>query len=210
MVRSDDDLVTIAKYGSPLDAQVSRIALEGQGIRACVTDDETTGWLWYLGTALGGAKLQVANRDVELAQDVLANARRHDESPDSGDWICPDCRAEVDAGFDVCWSCERPRDSNAMRVGAGQTADAKASALETANGQSTDVAQPSDADANAVRAFRASVLGILIPPLTIYAAYLGIKCIGQELSPSAKRKYYAALAICVVYATFYALVIAQG
>ena len=69
---ADDDLVTIAKYGSPQDAQLTKSVLEGQGIRACVVDDATTGWLWYLGTALGGAKLQVAQRDVEKANDARA------------------------------------------------------------------------------------------------------------------------------------------
>ncbi len=71
---SDDELVTIRKYGSPQDAHLAKSVLTGDGIRACVADDSTTSWLWYLGTALGGAKLQVARRDAVRATDVLSTA----------------------------------------------------------------------------------------------------------------------------------------
>jgi len=54
------------------------------------------------------------------------------------------------------------------------------------------------ADADATRAFRTAIFGVWIPPLLLYALYLVIKTTGQELSPAAARKYYVALAICLL------------
>src|SRR3990172_2103817 len=110
---ADDELVTIAKFGSPQDAHLLRSVLEAEGIRACVVDDVTTTWLWYLGTALGGAKLQVAKRDADRAKGALREAGSGETAIDSCPWTCPKCGTEVDAGFEICWSCESPKENGA-------------------------------------------------------------------------------------------------
>ena len=199
---ADDDLVTIAKYGSPQDAQLTKSVLEGQGIRACVVDDATTGWLWYLGTALGGAKLQVSKRDVELAKDTLWDIQAEDRSSCARPWVCPLCGADVDAGFDVCWSCESPMGELSAGESSAKSNLSDDRACGSEDGQSIEDV-PSPADADATRAFRAAIFGMKFPPLLLYAAYLVVKMMGQELSPSATQRFYVALAICLVFVTFW-------
>jgi hypothetical protein len=200
---ADDDLVTIAKYGSPQDAQLTKSVLEGQGIRACVVDEATTGWLWYLGTALGGAKLQVARRDVEQAMVALRNARSDEGAWDAVGWSCPRCGAEVDAGFDVCWSCEAPREEPGAdaRIQAPARPHENFADVDQQDGGADEYDATSPAEADAMRAWRATMFGLFAPPLLLYAIYLIIKTMGQELSPGATRRYYGAVAICLVFTT---------
>jgi hypothetical protein len=130
---------------------------------------------------------------------ALRNARSDEGASDAVGWSCPRCGAEVDAGFDVCWSCETPMEERSAAV-----ESAKPNAADRRTVGSVDVAMIGDdvsslADANATRAFRAAIFGIVFPPLLLYAIYLVIKTMGQELSPTAARKLYAALAICLVF-----------
>ena len=56
---------------------------------------------------------------------------------------------------------------------------------------------PTPAEADATRALRSAIFGIVFPPLLLYAAYLAIKSIGQHPSRAAKWKFNATLAICL-------------
>jgi hypothetical protein len=64
--------VTLATFGDPTSAHVARLALEGQGIR-CFVVDENMGTL-YIPVAVGGVKLQVAEADAERAAEILSHA----------------------------------------------------------------------------------------------------------------------------------------
>ena len=52
-----ENLVTIATFDSPAEAEVARLALEEHGIRAFLADDNLVGMNWLLSNAVGGAKL---------------------------------------------------------------------------------------------------------------------------------------------------------
>jgi len=104
-------LVTIASFGQPEDAYVARNQLERAGIPAVITEASSAGTLWHLGSATGGAKLQVSEADAQRARQFLletvSDPDRHDLS---GYWRCLPCQEIVDPGFDVCWSCSRPKE----------------------------------------------------------------------------------------------------
>jgi len=194
---SDDEPVTIRKYGSPQDAHLAKSVLTGDGIRACVADDVVTAWLWHVGTALGGAKLQVARRDAVRATEILRTIESHSTATDGATWMCPQCGADVDGGFDACWSCETARGevgSTAAIPGHSPDSVRRADSDEE---DAEEVAMP-PAEADARRAWRAAIFGLLFPPLSLYSLYLLVKNMNRELSPPATRRFYAALAISLV------------
>ena len=51
----------------------SRRGVEAAGIRVYLADEQTIAMDWLLSNAIGGIKLQVAERDLERAREVLAN-----------------------------------------------------------------------------------------------------------------------------------------
>lgn len=74
------DLVTVARYFSPIEAHTHRMALEEAGIRAWVLDED-------LGTMYGiavGPRLQVRSEDLSEARAVL------DSPPASASVLPPD------------------------------------------------------------------------------------------------------------------------
>lgn len=65
------DLRTLNSYWSLEEAHLARVELEAGGVRAFVADATTLGMAWHLGGAIHGAKLQVAEDDVEEAMAIL-------------------------------------------------------------------------------------------------------------------------------------------
>ena len=52
-------------------------------------------WVWLIN-----------NDDLSAAQEVLEGFLVSRGSlPKRGPWVCPQCGAQVDAGFDICWQC---------------------------------------------------------------------------------------------------------
>jgi hypothetical protein len=104
-------LVTISSYENPTEAHAAKNLLEMEGITAYVADEAVGNWLGYMGTAIGGIKLQVASADAERCVAILARAEAEAAEADLGDpWRCNRCRETVDAGFEVCWSCGGARE----------------------------------------------------------------------------------------------------
>lgn len=56
-------------------------------------------WVWLIN-----------NDDLAVAQTVLDGFLASRGSlPKPGPWVCANCQAEVDAGFDICWRCGAAR-----------------------------------------------------------------------------------------------------
>jgi hypothetical protein len=72
--RQQDSFVTIASFLSAAEAHVIQSRLEAEGIRAVVTEEQTSAWLLPR-TNLGGAKVEVMERDAERARELLAVLR---------------------------------------------------------------------------------------------------------------------------------------
>lgn len=65
------ELKTLHSYWSVEEAHLARVQLESAGIRAFISDEQMLGMAWHLGNAMQGAKLQVADDDLEQAAQVL-------------------------------------------------------------------------------------------------------------------------------------------
>src|SRR4051812_5239965 len=68
-----DDLMTVASFGSPVEAQIARNRLEAEGIPAVLGDDGAVNMLGFTTGALGAVKLLVASADVRRAREILAD-----------------------------------------------------------------------------------------------------------------------------------------
>ena len=109
-----DRLVVLASFTTPVEADVIITLLESEGIRARISDEATTGWLWHLSNAIGGAKVLVREEDEPRAREVLRKleqARLADRSRGlvpTAPWKCPKCGEELDEEFELCWKCGTP------------------------------------------------------------------------------------------------------
>ncbi len=222
-------MVTIASFENTAEAHAAKNCLESEGIAAIVTDESVGSWLGYMGSAIGGIKLQVAQADLERAREVLSSEIAGDGAP-AEPWRCLRCQEIVDAGFEICWSCggEReefrdpsfdPNESSndgpveasvndddvsniAPPVGRDALIDGQPNpyyagslpAVSQAVGRDAVQAASEEAEAMAIRAWRAAILGVFICPMAllvnVYSVWLLVR-VGLEpgeLSPSGTWK----------------------
>jgi hypothetical protein len=201
------ELVTIATFPDAGAASIVRASLEVEGITAHLQGAEAASTLWHVGTALGGVQLQVASDDVERASALLHDGHAPLDGP-SGPWVCGPCGEPIDAGFDVCWMCGANR-SESRPDGDGEHRDGDAAELEAlaiADGEAephvADVAgaaTATDWDRMAERAWRATLIGLVCPPVLVYAIFLLTQVLGRELRPPGQRRVIGATLIVVLY-----------
>jgi len=187
------DMVAIASFLAPEDAEVARIALDEEGIASYLEGAATVGMVWYWSNAVGGVKLLVAAKDVQHAREVLADKRLASNDKATAVRLCPECGADITPDFQACWSCGKPVDDRLAPVA---EADGKRKPdLE-------DESETAVGDAMAWRAFAASVIGIfLLPPIvTLYSGWTLIKLAvqGHSLSRKGSRHFWFALVINIV------------
>lgn len=78
------DLVVIATYSFPHEAQLARSKLEAFDIPAFVLDEHTINMQWLYSDALGGVKLAVPNSAVERALELLQEDAAIEDLDDQG------------------------------------------------------------------------------------------------------------------------------
>ena len=101
----DDKIVEVYSAGNAPDAHMVQQMLENTGIESRIVGE-------LLGGGIGELPLgEVTTPRVWVHADQAAAARAaineweaHRKSDTPG-WTCPQCDAEVDAGFDICWKC---------------------------------------------------------------------------------------------------------
>ncbi|MCD1127590.1 DUF2007 domain-containing protein [Jinshanibacter sp. LJY008] len=64
-------LVVVARYSYPLDAQIAKSNLEAAGINAYIADVHTINTNWLYSDALGGVRLMVDGDNVQEAEAIL-------------------------------------------------------------------------------------------------------------------------------------------
>jgi hypothetical protein len=74
-----DELITIARYSTPHEAQLAKSVLDAAGILAFVADEHTITMNWLYSNALGGVKLQVPASLASEAEAVLDAAGKEEE-----------------------------------------------------------------------------------------------------------------------------------
>lgn len=174
----DISLRTIKTYGSPAEAALARARLHEAGISAFLQGEQTGTTLWYVGTALGGVKLQVPENEVPRAMEVLAER----EESKAVSWTCGECGAHVDAGFDICWSCGATVEARTQDPPVAAATSKEGDHVLPDDVPQTEDAPRDDAEELLRRAWRASIIGLFLCPgiLNLYAAsllahYLGIQ-----------------------------------
>jgi hypothetical protein len=88
------DLVTVAAFSRPFEAQFAKARLEAHGIAAMIRDEYTVSMNWLWSNAIGGVKVQVAARDLDAARVILSVDATEDlgeEIESDPSFRCPAC-----------------------------------------------------------------------------------------------------------------------
>lgn len=127
----------IASYRTLSQAQALRIALEADGIRAAIGDEQA------VSLVAGSVAVSVLDdRDYERARAVAARLEGPVVlAPDDASRRCPRCGAENPANFTTCWSCQADLSGN--RAPAPPRAETAGIATLTA-GPATRASSPRD------------------------------------------------------------------
>src|SRR5262249_26480087 len=140
---------------------------ESAGIGACLADQEAVGMVGYLTNAFGGVKLQVAERDSHDAIAILAETAVA-EAPPAGE------------------PTESPSPGESQQWAPPDT-------------EPEEETEPASTprEENADRAWRGSLLGVLVPPLQFYVFWLLIKVLlsKDRLEPRRRRRAIGAALI---------------
>jgi hypothetical protein len=75
------NLVVVRSYGSRLEADLAKGALEAAGIQSMIQADTAGGMREHLAWSGAGFRILVREEDATVARDVLTSG---DESPDAG------------------------------------------------------------------------------------------------------------------------------
>lgn len=98
-------LVTVASFGTAVEAHLARSALESLGIFVAVFDEQTVNIDWMYSNAVGGVKVKVREENLSEARKILEGDSREKggEGPEAGTpEVCPRCE-----GTDVEYSMDR-------------------------------------------------------------------------------------------------------
>src|SRR5579871_6038314 len=94
-------LITVVAYDNLPEAEWAQSRLAQADIPSSLTNGYLVSWFWQFREAVGGIKLQVPERDVEKAVDLLY----WDVVDDAATTTCPACGETLDSGWEVCWRC---------------------------------------------------------------------------------------------------------
>lgn len=105
-----NDFVTIATFQFLTEAEVSKLALEAEGIKVFLADVETVSMDWMIGNAIGYIKLQVPGSQVEAAvallEQVRAEHQRHEgDDEDAESEKCLSCGVPLPPDATLCPAC---------------------------------------------------------------------------------------------------------
>jgi Putative prokaryotic signal transducing protein len=87
---------TIATFSKPEEAHLFRTRLEAAGIPAYVQDENLIQLDWLYSNAIGGVRVQIADKDLDAVREFLASDLPQ-PAPDALDVICPKCGSQETA-----------------------------------------------------------------------------------------------------------------
>lgn len=144
-------LVTIATFDQPAQARLAKNALDEEGIRSAISDENLVAMDWLLSNAVGGVKVQVWEEDADRAVAVLE--RKFGENGEGlGAAGAPeDLAAQAEAA---------PPDEGEEPPPPSDGAESDA------------VPPPSEREEYARRLVFTAFVGMIFPPVVVYAVYL--------------------------------------
>lgn len=110
----DDDVVEVYAAADLGQAHFLRDMLANAGIDARVVGDSISAGLGFPPVGESAPCVWVRRADEAKARELLeefekVHARPHPETDPRPAWRCPSCGEMVEADFDVCWNCQKPR-----------------------------------------------------------------------------------------------------
>lgn len=87
-------LVTIATFEYVADVQILKTKLASEGIHVFIKDENTLNSDPMISHAIGGAKMQVFEEDVEKALFIYNTLRSYAMGDNGLPIICPNCKAQ--------------------------------------------------------------------------------------------------------------------
>lgn len=215
----DDEIVSVASFFDPFEAERVKSQLEAEGIRVYQSGQEASGMFAGMGGAFGKVHLHVAESDLKRATAILTrptNEEEEEEEPlppeENRTAIAPAVEAPPESDRTAITREEPPQNELAAAAQPKlRRGWSEATNKEEDDEEDGDTLQVWTAEEYANRAWRASVIGLLAcPPLPhLYSAWLLINLWNAEgeLSTAGLYKLRGALLIdCLVlgaYALFF-------
>ena len=98
-----DGLEVVRVFLNETAARIDASRLEASGLQPVVTTDNCGGMRPHFDLQ-AGVKLLVPAAQLDEARELLS-AQAADTA-----WVCANCNAAGEPGFDACWRCGAPRD----------------------------------------------------------------------------------------------------
>jgi len=105
MSDESDRIVEVYSAGNAAEAHMVKLALDDAGIESRVVGELLNGVVGEIPVGdVSTPRVWVHEDDAVAARSTIVEWETHRKSDVPG-WTCPECEAEVDAGFDTCWKC---------------------------------------------------------------------------------------------------------
>jgi DNA-directed RNA polymerase subunit RPC12/RpoP len=88
----DDKIVVIRRFDSPIEANIIKGLLEANEIQCFLSDENIIGLNPLYNPAIGGVKLQIFEKDIEIVEKILAENHEIKTDEDKAEVLrCPKC-----------------------------------------------------------------------------------------------------------------------
>lgn len=89
------NLIEIASFSFPLEAQIAKASLEAADIPVYITDEQTINMQWLLSNALGGVRLLVPEEFAVEAKELISRDFSEDlqKETEIEVSVCPECNS---------------------------------------------------------------------------------------------------------------------
>jgi Putative prokaryotic signal transducing protein len=210
-----DEMVTLATFSNPIEAQLAKGRLEEAGIPAFLLGDLGGGMFVGMSNLFGEIRLTVAAEDVEEAARVLEADEDDEVVEDEDSTAIKGERPRQESSTEVRAAVESPLQD---RTAPPNSPPSDSPVLVPEEEMfSEDEDEPEErtvrwtADDVATRAFRAAIFGFFCPVglLHLYALWLVIRLPSAEgeLSSAGSRKAIAAFALAILPGAIAALLL---
>jgi hypothetical protein len=177
-------LVTLESFENAMQAHLVKNHLESAGIRAVLADEFAATMYWHLSGAMGGIKLQVAESELERAEQILEALEQAHRSQEP--------EAQLAHGKDAAAAGEESATEHHGTVEPKPFTDADEADEPPLNAREQMIE----------RAHRAVLIGLFLLPLQFYATWLLLSAWQEDhpIRPELQRKLRWTIALHVPFA----------